>query len=79
MCFFHVFFPNNPLHTVQQKQNACAFTIGLIRRRVGTGGAASIAHYAGIMKKLAAPRILVTFDNDEKSRDTHGKFIIRKK
>lgn len=172
----------NPLHTVQQKQNACAFTIGLIRRRVGTGGAASIAHYAGIMKKLnpdsvlgrsavivmrdwtaglqyvrgwspdslpmkgvateiqgklpidaagkyevrfepsrgktparvtrvalydgkklisedtraftltspasyyvtaekklAAPRILVTFDNDEKSRDTHGKFIIRKK
>lgn len=31
------------------------------------------------MKKLAAPRILVTFDNDEKSRDTHGKFIIRKK
>ncbi|MEE1266284.1 MAG: hypothetical protein UHH87_08350 [Akkermansia sp.] len=172
----------NPLHTVQQKQNACAFTIGLIRRRVGTGGAAAIAHYAGIMKELnpdsvlgrsavivmrdwtaglqyvrgwspdslpmqgvateiqgklpidaagkyevrfeptrgktparvtrvalydgetlvsedtraitltspasyyvtaekkpAAPRILVTFDNDEKSRDTHGKFIIRKK
>lgn len=38
MCFFHVFFPNNPLHTVQQKQNACAFTIDLIRRRIGTGG-----------------------------------------
>ncbi|MBR5888494.1 MAG: hypothetical protein IKY92_00405 [Akkermansia sp.] len=173
---------SNPLHTVQQKQNACAFTIGLIRRRVGTGGAAAIAHYAGIMKELnpdsvlgrsavivmrdwtaglqyvrgwspdslpmqgvateiqgklpidaagkyevrfeptrgktparvtrvalydgetlvsedtraftltspasyyvtaekkpAAPRILVTFNNDEKSRDTHGKFIIRKK
>ncbi len=31
------------------------------------------------MKKLAAHRILVTFDNDEKARDTHGKFIIRKK
>ena len=42
----------NPLHTVQQKQNACAYTIGTIRRRVGFGGSDLIRKYAVQMKQL---------------------------
>jgi hypothetical protein len=49
---------SNPLHTVQQKQNACAFAIGLIRRRFGTGPADAIAHYARIMKGLNPDSVL---------------------
>lgn len=49
---------SNPLHTVQQKQNACAFAIGLIRRRFGTGPAEAIAHYARIMKDLNPDSVL---------------------
>lgn len=48
----------NPLHTVQQKQNACAFTIGTIRRRVGMGGSHLIRKYAEQMKALAPDSVL---------------------
>lgn len=48
----------NPLHTVQQKQNACAFTIGCIRRRVGMGGSHLIRKYAEQMKALAPDSVL---------------------
>ena len=48
----------NPLHTVQQKQNACAFTIGTIRRRVGTGGSDLIRKYALLMKQLDPTSVL---------------------
>lgn len=48
----------NPLHTVQQKQNACAFTIGTIRRRVGMGGSHLIRKYAGQMKELNPDSVL---------------------
>ena len=48
----------NPLHTVQQKQNACAFAIGMIRRRAGSGGSAAIAHYARVMKDLDPESVL---------------------
>ncbi len=48
----------NPLHTVQQKQNACAFTIGTIRRRVGTGGSDLIRKYALQMKQLDPTSVL---------------------
>ena len=49
---------SNPLHTIQQKQNACAFAIGLIRRRIGSGGAEAIRHYAGIMRDLNPDSVL---------------------
>lgn len=49
---------SNPLHTVRQKQNACAFAIGLIRRRFGTGPAEAIAHYARLMKELDPDSVL---------------------
>lgn len=49
---------SNPLHTVQQKQNACAFAIGLIRRRIGTGAAEAIRHYAEIMRDLDPESVL---------------------
>ena len=49
---------NNPLHTVQQKQNACAFTIGLIRRKVGMGGSHLIRQYAEQMKALNPSSVL---------------------
>ena len=48
----------NPLHTVQQKQNACAFTIGTIRRRIGGGGSDLIRKYAQQMKALAPDSVL---------------------
>ncbi len=48
----------NPLHTVQQKQNACAFTIGTIRRRVGFGGSDLIRKYALQMKQLDPSSVL---------------------
>lgn len=48
----------NPLHTVQQKQNACAFTIGTIRRRVGMGGSHLIRQYAEQMKALNPDSVL---------------------
>lgn len=48
----------NPLHTVQQKQNACAFTIGTIRRRVGSGGSDLIRKYAELMKQLDPTSVL---------------------
>lgn len=48
----------NPLHTVQQKQNACAFAIGTIRRRTGTGGSELIRHYAEQMKALDPDSVL---------------------
>ena len=48
----------NPLHTVQQKQNACAFAIGTIRRRVGMGGSVLIRQYAEQMKQLAPDSVL---------------------
>ena len=48
----------NPLHTVQQKQNACAFTIGTIRRRVGSGGSDLIRKYALQMKQLNPTSVL---------------------
>lgn len=43
---------SNPLLTVQQKQNTCAFAIGTIRRKVGMGGSTLIHRYAKIMKEL---------------------------
>ncbi len=49
---------SSPLHTVQQKQNACAFAIGLIRRRIGSGGAEAIRHYAEIMRDLKPDSVL---------------------
>ena len=49
---------SNPLHTVQQKQNACAFAIGFIRRRIGTGAAEAIRHYAEIMRDLDPDSVL---------------------
>lgn len=48
----------NPLHTVQQKQNACAYTIGTIRRRVGAGGSELIRKYAQQMKALNPDSVL---------------------
>ena len=48
----------NPLHTVQQKQNACAFTIGTIRRRAGAGGSDLIRKYAELMKSLDPDSVL---------------------
>ena len=48
----------NPLHTVQQKQNACAFTIGTIRRRIGAGGSDLIRKYAQQMKALNPDSVL---------------------
>ena len=48
----------NPLHTVQQKQNACAFTIGTIRRRTGSGGSDLIRKYAELMKSLNPDSVL---------------------
>lgn len=48
----------NPLHTVQQKQNACAFTIGTIRRRAGAGGSELIRKYAMQMKELNPDSVL---------------------
>ena len=48
----------NPLHTVQQKQNACAFTIGSIRRRAGAGGSDLIRKYALLMKSLDPDSVL---------------------
>ena len=48
----------NPLHTVQQKQNACAFTIGTIRRRTGAGGSELIRKYAELMKSLDPDSVL---------------------
>lgn len=48
----------NPLHTVQQKQNACAFAIGLIRRKVGMGGSHLIRQYAEQMKALNPNSVL---------------------
>ena len=48
----------NPLHTVQQKQNACAFTIGTIRRRAGAGGSELIRKYAELMKSLDPDSVL---------------------
>ncbi len=49
---------SNPLHTIQQKQNACAFAIGLIRRRIGTGAVDAICHYARIMRDLDPESVL---------------------
>ncbi len=48
----------NPLHTAQQKQNACAFTIGTIRRRTGAGGSELIRKYAELMKSLDPDSVL---------------------
>lgn len=48
----------NPLHTVQQKQNACAYTIGTIRRRAGASGSELIRKYALLMKQLDPDSVL---------------------
>jgi hypothetical protein len=48
----------NPLHTVQQKQNACAYAIGTIRRRAGAGGSDRIRQYATQMKQLDPNSVL---------------------
>lgn len=49
---------DNPLLTVQQKQNTCAFAIGTIRRKVGMGGSALIHRYAIKMKALDPESVL---------------------
>lgn len=62
----------NPLHTVQQKQNACAFAIGTIRRRAGSGGSELIRKYARQMKALNPDSVLGR-SADVVMRDwTHG-------
>lgn len=48
----------NPLLTVQQKQNTCAFAIGTIRRKVGMGGSHLIRRYAEKMKALDPDSVL---------------------
>ena len=67
----------NPLHTVQQKQNACAFTIGTIRRKVGSGGSDLIRKYALQMKSLD-PESVLGRSADVVIRDwTHGLQFVR--
>lgn len=67
----------NPLHTVQQKQNACAFTIGTIRRRAGAGGSDLIRKYALQMKELDPDSVLGR-SADIVIRDwTHGLQYVR--
>ena len=67
----------NPLHTVQQKQNACAFTIGTIRRRGGSGGSDLIRKYALQMKQLD-PTSVLGQSADIVIRDwTHGLQLVR--
>jgi hypothetical protein len=67
----------NPLHTVQQKQNACAYAIGTIRRRAGAGGSALIRQYATQMKQLD-PNSVLGQSADIVIRDwTHGLQLVR--
>ena len=67
----------NPLLTVQQKQNACAYAIGTIRRRAGAGGSDLIRQYATQMKQLA-PTSVLGQSADIVIRDwTHGLQLVR--
>ena len=67
----------NPLHTVQQKQNACAYAIGTIRRRAGAGGSDLIRQYATRMKQLD-PNSVLGQSADIVMRDwTHGLQFVR--
>ena len=67
----------NPLHTVQQKQNACAYAIGTIRRRAGAGGSDLIRQYATQMKQLD-PTSVLGQSADIVIRDwTHGLQLVR--
>ena len=67
----------NPLHTVQQKQNACAYAIGTIRRRAGAGGSDLIRQYATQMKQLD-PNSVLGQSADIVIRDwTHGLQLVR--
>lgn len=67
----------NPLHTVQQKQNACAYTIGSIRRRSGASGSELIRKYALLMKQLDPDSVLGR-SADIVIRDwTHGLQFVR--
>ena len=67
----------NPLHTVQQKQNACAYAIGTIRRRAGAGGSDLIRKYATQMKQLD-PTSVLGQSADIVMRDwTHGLQFVR--
>ncbi len=68
---------SNPLHTVQQKQNACAYAIGTIRRRAGAGGSDLIRQYATQMKQLD-PTSVLGQSADIVMRDwTHGLQLVR--
>ena len=67
----------NPLLTVQQKQNACAYAIGTIRRRAGAGGSDLIRQYATQMKQLD-PTSVLGQSADIVIRDwTHGLQLVR--
>lgn len=67
----------NPLLTVQQKQNACAYAIGTIRRRAGAGGSDLIRKYALQMKQLD-PTSVLGQSADIVIRDwTHGLQLVR--
>lgn len=67
----------NPLLSVQQKQNACAYAIGTIRRRAGAGGSDLIRQYATQMKQLD-PTSVLGQSADIVIRDwTHGLQLVR--
>ena len=67
----------NPLLSVQQKQNACAYAIGTIRRRIGMGAPHLIRSYAELMKSLNPDSVLGR-SADIVIRDwTHGMQLVR--
>lgn len=67
----------NPLLTDTQRQNACAFAIGSIRRRCGANGAELIRQYALRMKAID-PESVMGRSADVVIRDwTHGLQYVR--
>lgn len=67
----------NPLLTPEQRQNACAYAIGTIRRRTGANGAELIRQYALRMKAINPDSVLGR-SADVVMRDwTHGLQYVR--